>query len=185
VHGAEVAVVTGGPAAGHDRGAVTTAPTADAQVTTVAGIALAVLTADCVPVLLASRRGPPVVGVAHAGRLGVQRGVVAAAVASLIERRVRPGDLSALVGPAVCAGCYEVPTTMRHEVALGVPVAAATSAVGTPSLDLPAAVVSQLREAGVDTVHREETCTAESERLYSHRRDGVTGRQAGVVWLPA
>lgn len=186
VHGADVAVVRADEDAGLAPGtAPGAARPADAQVSRDAGVALAVLTADCVPVLLATTRGRPVIGVAHAGRRGVQRGVVAAAVAAMTRHGADAHSITALVGPAICGRCYEVPPDMRDEVSAVVPVARATTRSGTPALDLPAAVAAQLHDAGVTEVRRDDRCTAEVPSLFSHRRDGVTGRQAGLVWLPA
>jgi copper oxidase (laccase) domain-containing protein len=70
---------------------------------------------------------------------------------------------------------------MADEVAAVVPSARSTTQDGTPGLDLRAGVVAQLLEAGVETVEADPWCTVESRDLYSHRRDGVTGRFAGVV----
>lgn len=177
IHGCEVAVVDGPPTPGRPP------PQADALVTRAQGVALAVLVADCVPVLLA---GPspagPVVAAAHAGRRGVALGVVAATVETMAVLGARPDRVSALVGPAVCAQCYEVPGAMAQEFLASVPSARATSRTGTPALDLPAAVTAQLHTAGVGDVAVDPTCTAQDPSLYSHRRDAVTGRFAGVVW---
>jgi YfiH family protein len=174
VHGRTVAVVDGpqDPAA--------PPPEADALVTTGRGLGLVVLVADCVPVLLAARRSDAV-AVAHAGRRGVEAGVVPAAVAAMQDLGARPGRIVAVVGPAVCGRCYEVPRELADQVTAVVPAAAATSATGTPALDLRAAVVAQLLAAGVETIEADPWCTAESPDLFSHRRDGVTGRFAGVV----
>jgi YfiH family protein len=177
VHGRDVAVVGSPPADGAG------APIADAQVSELAGLGLAVLTADCVPVLLADPHGR--LGVAHAGRRGVQAGVVGEAVAAMCRLGARAGELSAFVGPAICGGCYEVPEQMRAEVADALPDAWAVTRAGTPGLDLPAAVEGQLRGAGVGEVDRTDVCTAEAPGLYSHRRDTPTGRFACVVWTPA
>ena len=174
VHGTEVAVVERAPAPGEP------APVADALVTTAAGLALVVLVADCVPVLLAARRSE-VVAVAHAGRRGVAAGVVPATVAAMRDLGARPDRMVAVVGPAVCGSCYEVPAEMADEVVSRVPAARSTTRDGTAGLDLRAGVVSQLLAAGVETVEADPWCTAESPDLYSHRRDGVTGRFAGVV----
>lgn len=174
VHGAEVALVDGRPEPG------AALPVADALVTTAAGLALVVLVADCVPVVLAARRSD-VVAVAHAGRPGVAAGVVPATVAAMCELGARPDRIVALVGPAVCAGCYEVPGAMADEVATRVPSTRATTRAGTPSVDLHAGVVAQLVAAGVQTVETDPWCTQESPDLFSHRRDGVTGRFAAVV----
>jgi len=174
VHGTEVAVVDGPPEPGAPP------PVADALVTTRPGLGLVVLVADCVPVLLAARRSE-VVAVAHAGRRGVAAGVVTATVAAMCELGARPDRVVAVVGPAVCGACYEVPAAMADEVAAVVPSARSTTRDGTRGLDLRAGVVAQLLEAGVETVEADPWCTVESRDLYSHRRDGVTGRFAGVV----
>lgn len=175
VHGR--AVATAGPGASGP-------PTADAIVSSSPGTAVVVLSADCVPVLLAGRTRP-VVAAAHAGRLGVQHGVVVATVEALAQQGIAPDELVALVGPAVCGACYEVPDGMRAEVAATVPEAAASTRDGRPALDLPAAVQAQLAGAGVRQVERVEACTLESPDLYSHRRDDPTGRLATVAWVPA
>jgi len=166
-HGAEVAVVDDVP---------TAAPRCDALVTTAEHLALAVLVADCVPVLLASPQG--VVAAVHAGRPGMVAGVVPAAVAAMRDLGAR--DLDAVVGPSVCGRCYEVPAAMRDAAAVVSPVAATVSWTGTPAIDVAAGVVDQLRAADV-SVRWVPGCTRESPRLYSYRRDGTTGRFAGVV----
>ena len=96
-----------------------------------------------------------------------------------------PGEMAALVGPGICGRCYEVPAAMQADVASIEPAARATTRAGTPALDVAAGVVAQLRAAGVGTIEVDGTCTAESPQLYSHRRDQVTGRFAGVAVLPA
>ena len=191
VHGTTVAVVDGADSDDSDDSDGSGSdgsgrPEADALVTTASGLGLVVLTADCVPVLLAAP-GPhgPVLAAAHAGRKGVQAGVVAETVAAMRRLGARVEDAQAHVGPAVCGGCYEVPGTLQAEVAADVPAAACTTRAGTPGLDLPGAVLGQLVAAGVRDVGRDETCTLETAALYSHRREGVTGRIASVVWAPA
>ena len=156
-------------------------PEADGLITDAPGLALGVLVADCVPVLLHDASTGAVAAV-HAGRQGVAKGVVARAVEAL--RALPPwekGSMTAAVGPAICGACYEVPDQMRAEVAAIEPAAFATTSWGTPSLDLRGAVEAQLRAAGVELVHRVGGCTREDSRLFSHRRDGVTGRFAGVI----
>jgi YfiH family protein len=154
----------------------------DALVTAVPGLVLCVLVADCVPVLLADRTAG-VVAAVHAGREGVRRGVVLAALAAMADLGARPADTSALLGPAVCGLDYEVPRAMQAEVARVAPAAAVRTRRGTPGLDLRAGLDAVLRAAGVGEVVHDPRCTVEDRFLYSHRRDGVTGRQAGVVWL--
>jgi YfiH family protein len=149
------------------------------------GEPLAVMVADCVPIVLVGDRGQsevPVLGVVHAGRPGVASGVVPAAVARM--RALGAAGLSAWVGPSICGGCYEVPEDMRAEVAARVPATWSTTTRGTPGLDLPAGVRSQLREADV-RVEYSGNCTLENSTLFSYRRDRHTGRFAGLVWTQA
>ncbi|MGW4051857.1 peptidoglycan editing factor PgeF [Streptomyces sp. NPDC004779] len=176
VHGAGVAVVDG-PWAGADA-----VPSVDAIVTTRRGLGLAVLTADCVPVLLAD----PVAGVvaaAHAGRPGMLAGVVPAAVEAMAKLGAEPGRITARTGPAVCGRCYEVPEAMRAEVAAVEPDAYAETSWGTPAVDVAAGVRAQLARLGVTDVEDAGVCTLESPDHYSYRRDRTTGRLAGYVWL--
>ncbi|MGA5700296.1 peptidoglycan editing factor PgeF [Peterkaempfera bronchialis] len=175
VHGREVAEVTGRQADG-------TAPQVDALVTTRPGLALAVLTADCAPVLLAD----PVAGVvaaAHAGRPGLAAGVVPAAVEAMVRLGARPERITAVTGATVCGHCYEVPAALRAEVAEAVPAAYATTGWGTPAVDVPGGVDAQLAEAGVTDRRRSPVCTRESADHYSYRREQRTGRLAGYVWF--
>ncbi|MGY1643794.1 peptidoglycan editing factor PgeF [Geodermatophilus sp. SYSU D00703] len=174
VHGTGVAVVDG-PVEGP-------LPATDAVVTGTPGLVLCVLVADCVPVLLADPAAG-VVAAVHAGREGVRRGVVSATLAAMARLGSRPGDVTALLGPAVCGACYEVPRAMQAEVARVAPAAAVRTRKGTPGLDLRAGVAELLRGAGAGQVVHDPRCTVEDRFLFSHRRDGVTGRQAGVVWL--
>jgi polyphenol oxidase len=169
-HRADVGVVDEAP--GGDVEAV------DALVTRRPGLALAVLVADCVPVAVT---GSSSLAVVHAGRRGVQAGVVAAAVAAL--RGYDDGPLAATIGPAVCGRCYEVPAPMQAEVVAVAPAAECTTSRGTAGLDLPAAVTQQLVAAGVDRIERDPRCTVEDHALFSHRRDGVTGRFAVAAVL--
>src|SRR3954447_8015460 len=157
-------------------------PETDALVTTTPGLALCVLVADCVPVLLADQEAG-VVAAVHAGREGVRKGVVPAALAAMRDLGARPASISALLGPAVCGADYEVPAAMRAEIARVAPAAAVRTRAGTPGLDLRAGVAELLQKAGVGQVVHDPRCTVEDRRLFSYRRDGVTGRQAGVVWL--
>jgi YfiH family protein len=175
VHGADVAVVD---EPWGDR----PVPEADAIVTAERGLALAVLTADCTPVLLAD----PVAGIvaaAHAGRPGMVAGVVPAAVRAMIELGAEPSRIVARTGPAVCGRCYEVPEEMRAEVAAVEPAAYAETSWGTPAVDVSAGVHAQLGRLGVRDREQSPVCTLESEDHFSYRRDRTTGRLAGYVWL--
>jgi YfiH family protein len=157
-------------------------PGTDAAVTALPGVAVAVLAADCVPVLLADPQ-TGVVGAAHAGRLGAAAGVLPATIAAMAALGARPERLEALLGPAVCGACYEVPAAMRDEVSAALPGTAATTRRGTPSLDLRAGLHRQLTALGVARIGADPRCTMEDPTLYSHRRDGRTGRHAGLIWL--
>jgi YfiH family protein len=175
VHGADVAVVD----APWGEGPV---PRVDAVVTAERGLALAVLTADCVPVLLAD----PVSGVAaaaHAGRPGLVAGVVPAAVRAMTELGADPARIVARTGPAVCGRCYEVPEEMRAEVAAVEPAAYAETSWGTPAVDVSAGALAQLERLGVRDRAQSPVCTRESADHFSYRRDRTTGRLAGYVWL--
>jgi len=157
-------------------------PGLDAIVTAEPGLALAVLVADCTPVLVADPVAR-VAGAAHSGRNGTALGVVPALVAAMKEQGADPARMVALVGPGACGGCYEVSAELRDEVAAAVPATFATTRQGTPALDVRAGVAAQLAEAGVREVRHDERCTLESPELYSYRRDRTTGRFAGYVWL--
>jgi polyphenol oxidase len=174
VHGTGVAVVDGpqdGPV-----------PATDALVTATRGLVLAVLVADCVPVLLADH-STGVVAAVHAGREGVRTGVLPAALSAMASLGAKARHVTALLGPAVCGACYEVPATMQADVVRVAPAAAATTRAGTPGLDLRAGLADLLARAGVREVVHDPRCTVEDPTLFSHRRDGTTGRQAGLVWL--
>ena len=172
VHGSDVAVV--------DRPWDGAMPHVDALVTRERDLALAVLVADCVPLVLADPVAG-VVAVAHAGRPGLVAGVVPAVVKAM--NGLGAQAITARVGPSVCGHCYEVPETMRTEVA-AVPEAFATTRQGTPSVDVAAGVEAQLRSARV-AYERVAGCTIEDQELFSYRRDRRTGRFAGVAWLPS
>jgi copper oxidase (laccase) domain-containing protein len=91
--------------------------------------------------------------------------------------------MRAYVGPCICAEHYEVPAEMRAEVEAAAPGSAATTAAGRPAVDLRAGVARQLAAAGVTGCEVAGGCPYEDADLYSYRRDGVTGRFAGLVWL--
>lgn len=154
----------------------------DGLVTTEPGLALVALAADCVPMLLADRAAG-VVAAVHAGREGVRRDIASAAVRAMVAAGARAARIDALLGPAICGRCYEVPLKMRREVDRSAPGSATTTSMGTPGLDLRTGVAGQLANVGVTAIVIDPRCTYEDPLLFSHRRDGTTGRQAGVAWL--
>ncbi|WP_181273342.1 peptidoglycan editing factor PgeF [Brevibacterium oceani] len=153
---------------------------ADAQLTTLTGIGLAIMVADCTPVMLADAEAG-IIAAVHAGRPGMAAGIVPATVDRM--RSLGAGDIHAVIGPSVCPRCYEVPAELRDEVAAVEPVAASVSVTGTPALDVAGAVAEQLRRADVTIDHFSRTCTKESEDLFSYRGAQRTGRFAGIIWL--
>ena len=173
VHGTHVELVDD---AGRTREAT------DGLVTTTPGLALAVVTADCVPVLLADARAG-VVGAVHAGRVGAAQGIVERALQVMLDAGAHVEDVSVLLGPAVSGRNYEVPDEMAAEVERRLPGSRTTTARGTAGLDLRAGIAAQLRELGVTAVDIDPRCTVDDPALFSHRRDAPTGRLASLVWL--
>ncbi|MEO6021428.1 MAG: peptidoglycan editing factor PgeF [Knoellia sp.] len=168
-HGSDVAVVTEKPAG----------PLAvDGIVTAEPDLALAVLVADCTPILL-SDAATGVIGAIHAGRPGMTKGVVSQAISAM--RDLGATHISAAVGPSVCGRCYEVPQDMREEAASVSPESRTVTWTGNPAIDVGAGVVAQLRAAGVDDLTWIPGCAREDTSLFSYRRDGTTGRFAGVI----
>ena len=174
VHGCDVAVTPG-----LDEDADQTPPSVDGLISGRTDEALVVMVADCVPLLLVDRTEGFVAAV-HAGRPGMVSGVVPATVARMRDLGAR--SIEALVGPSVCARCYEVPAEMRDAAAAVTPAAAGVTWTGTPSIDVASGVVEQLVREGV-SVRWLPGCTREDPDLYSYRRDGQTGRFVGVVRL--
>lgn len=155
---------------------------ADAIVTDREDVALAIMVADCLPVLLSD----PVSGtiaVAHAGRQGLLGGVLQNTVVAMEQFGARPEDLTASIGPSICGACYEVPESMRAEASAQLPATWASTSWGTPSLDLRAGATEVLVGAGIPehSIDAGHPCTLEDESFYSYRRQARTGRFAGVL----
>jgi YfiH family protein len=146
------------------------------------GRVLAVLTADCLPVVFASRDGAAI-GVAHAGWRGLAAGVLERTIAAL---GVPPRDLLAWLGPAIGPAAFEVGAEVR---AAFVATAAedarafAPNARGRWQADLALLARLRLARAGLEAVGASGLCThGDPDRFYSHRRDPASGRQATLVW---
>jgi len=152
-------------------------PTADALVTQSVGIGMAVMVADCIPLLLASSQ---TVAAVHVGRKGLMNEVALAAIHEMRSHDI--SEITAVVGPSICGECYEVSQDIFDDVSKTFPLAASKTRDGGFALDLSRALIDQLQSLGVRVVD-EGRCTVEESNLYSYRRDGVTGRQVGVVWL--
>ena len=152
-------------------------PVVDSLVTGIPGINLAVQVADCIPLLLSSAQA---VGAVHVGRKGLVNGVALRTIE--LMREMGATAISAIMGPSICGKCYEVSEEIFNEVVQLHPDAAAARIDGSYALDLPAALTTVLRKEGV-SVTQEGNCTVEDPQLFSYRRDGVTGRQVGVISL--
>ncbi len=176
VHGREVAVLAETPLA---------PPAADAAVTSAPGVVCAVLTADCLPVLLCSRDGGRV-GAVHAGWRGLAAGVLEAAVAAL---DVPPADVLAWLGPAIGPSAFQVGPEVRAAFADTDPGAAAAFVSDGGDrwrADLHALARRRLAACGVEQVFGGGLCTfSDPARFYSYRRDGTTGRMAALIWKQA
>jgi YfiH family protein len=177
VHGDHVVVVDGPLQAG-----VAAVDKTDALVTTTPRLALAVVTADCVPVLMGDTRAG-VVAAVHAGRVGAQKGIVASTVEAMLGVGAHVEDISELLGPAVSGRNYEVPEAMAAEVEVTLPGSRTKTSRGTPGLDLRAGIARQLTGLGITAIDIDRRCTVEDRNLFSHRRDAPTGRLASLVWM--
>ncbi len=167
-------------------------PQADASLSTVPGRVCAILTADCLPVLFADKTGTTVAA-AHAGWRGLASGVLENTVEAM--RAAGAGELMAWLGPAIGPYQFEVGPDVKQAFLQGAldtsgmrHVEAAFNAIeGKPGkylADIYGLARYLLHRAGVKEVHGGEFCTvSNSGRFYSYRRDGVTGRQATLIWL--
>jgi len=152
-------------------------PEADALITGISGVAIAVMVADCIPLLLTSKE---VVAAVHVGRKGLINEIARKTIRTMEE--MGAGAITAHIGPAICGTCYEVSEDIFEEVTRLHPPTASKTKKGTPALDLFAGIRAVLIDEGIDIKSRFE-CTLENLDLFSYRRDGVTGRQAGIVLL--
>jgi YfiH family protein len=164
VHGDRIVPVDGpGP----------TVDNADGLVTTKPRLALAVVTADCVPVLMADARA----------RVGAQNGVVVRGVEEMLRAGAHAEDISVLLGPSASGRNYEVPAAMAADVEAALPGSRTKTSAGTDGLDLRAGIARQLKELGVVSIAVDPRCTIEDNALFSHRRGAPTGRLASLVWM--
>lgn len=154
--------------------------TADAAVTSDAGVVLAILTADCLPVLMCSADGQHL-GAAHAGWRSLAGGVLEATVAAMQAQ-----DVMAWLGPAAGPGHYDIGEDVRAAFVDRDRRAASAFFATRPGhwlVDLPALARQRLEEVGVTRVSGGTHCTiADGAKFYSYRRDGRTGRMATLIW---
>ena len=155
----------------------------DALVTREKNLALCVLVADCTPVLLSDHTAG-VIGAAHAGRMGARNGIVKNTVEAMVELGAEPSRIQVLLGPAAAGESYEVPEGMAVDVEKHLPGSRTRTTKGTPGIDVRAGLVRQLLSLGVTHIDADPRDTITDKDFFSHRREGVTGRQAGVIWMP-
>ena len=177
VHGSSVAKIEPRVDPVDDQGS---ALVADAQWTDSTGIGLAILSADCFPVVIADVRGS-IVGIAHCGWRGAVCGVLESLVAAM---RCRSASLNAWMGPGICKRCYEVgpDVVARLDARVSKNVLVAGPRRERWFLDLPGYLEILLQELGIERIFRSPSCSYQDENLYSFRRDKVTGRVATIVW---
>lgn len=137
-------------------------------------------TADCLPVVFSAASGQ-IVAAVHAGRRGLLGGILEETAQRI--RSLDGGTIDALIGPAICGRCYEVPADMADESEALIPGIRSVTSWGTPALDLPRAAASSLAARGV-RVDIDERCTLEDAGLFSYRADSSCGRQALII-VPA
>lgn len=163
-------------------------PPADAATTHIEGCVLAVMVADCLPVLIANQAGTAI-GVAHAGWRGLADGVLERTLESLQARHPEEHDWRAWIGPAIGSASFEVGQDVRERF-LSQDVGAAACFTARAGLtekwwaDLPALAARRLARAGLMAVQQSGRCTyTESDLFYSYRRDGACGRMALLAWI--
>jgi YfiH family protein len=163
-------------------------PAADAWVTTTVNRPVAIMVADCLPVLIVESQGRAM-GAAHAGWRGLAGGVLENTLASLRRKCPDAAQWHAWIGPGIGPAAFEVGQDVLDAFAADGPEAAAlfrprAERPGKWLADLPALAALRLRRAGVQTVHPSGLCTvADPGRFFSYRRDGETGRMALLAWL--
>lgn len=158
------------------------APTCDALVDPTGTEPLAVMVADCLPVLFVAKDSTgqrTFTAATHAGRRGLLDEILSKTVQRL--NSLGATTIEAIIGPAICGACYEVPQAMVDESEALRPGIASWTSWGTPALNLPAAAELELSHLGVQ-VRQSGVCTLEDERFFSYRRSPDSGRLAGLIW---
>ncbi len=153
----------------------TNTPTCDALITTERKLAVAVMVADCIPLLLKS---DVAVAAVHVGRKGLMNGVARKTIDAM--RDLGAEVIHSYIGPNICGSCYEVGADIFNEVVSKYPSSDSSNRTGKATLDLVSGLKTDLK----DTVLLDlSSCVLEDKNSFSYRRDGITGRQAGVIWL--
>jgi YfiH family protein len=148
-------------------------PEADALITTEKSVGLVVLVADCLPILL---DGGSVVGAVHVGRRGALNGVIGKSIGLMVAQGGQ--NIRAIIGPAICGKCYELDEESYKSAIAQFSIGDA----GFRHLDIRKIATKELEDLGC-SVENTNICTKENEKYFSYRRDGQTGRQAGIISL--
>lgn len=168
VHGIDLAVIEAPQAI---------TPNVDALATSAVAVPVVTLAADCVPMLIVA--GEFVIA-AHVGWRGLVDGMTEQMLMFLRGHGITAIDARVLLGPAICGQCYGIPDDRADAVGEACPSALVLARNGGPGADIRLGLAAQWRAAGAEVQHI-GGCTAEDPQWFSHRRDGVTGRQAGVI----
>ena len=164
-------------------------PEVDGMATATPGLALAIVTADCAPILLADEAAG-VIGAAHAGWRGAQSGVIEATVARMEELGAQRGRIAAAIGPCIAQDSYEVGADMRANFAAAEHRFFQATGPGKWHFDLEGVVAARLLSAGIASICPLEMDTyAAARRFHSYRRathrgEPTTGRQVSLIALP-
>lgn len=172
VHGADIAIIDG-DSNPHE------VPTVDALFTSTPGKVLVTLIADCIPLLL---RSPTAVAAVHVGRQGLVRGAFESALKEFQLRDIAPSEIQAELGPSICGQCYEVDESIHRDVTHHIPATSMKTRPQSTCLNIESGLISKLEGAGIQWKST-GLCTMHDPGFFSYRRDGVTGRQAGIIVL--
>lgn len=155
---------------------------ADAAITRTPGVVLAIMTADCLPIMLCNQEGTEI-GAIHSGWKGLASGIVEQTLSKI---QTAPEALMAWIGPAVCGNCYEVGEDVYQAYTNRYPYTASSfiSRSDKYLANLPAMAMQILNACGVASVYHAKLCTFEQDELfYSYRREAQTGRMATLIWM--
>lgn len=171
VHGVDIEVIDD---------AIALVPDVDALATSRTARPLVTLAADCVPLLMVA--GDLAIA-AHIGWRGFADGMTASILALLRHRGVEPTEARIVLGPAICGSCYGIPAERAAAISAVSKRAIVPARDGGPGADIRVGLVEQWEAVGA-SIEMVGPCTFEDQHFFSHRRDGVTGRQAGVIaWI--
>ena len=158
-------------------------PVGDATYTQLNSTVLAILTADCMPILLCSRDGKEIAAI-HAGWRGLSKGIIEQTIVKFSNSRK---NILAWIGPAISQQNYEIGTEVREQILAFMPDSVDSFEESRPNhylMDLPNIAKNNLQALGLNSIAQSNLCTFnDKKRFFSYRRDGVTGRMASLIWI--